>query len=101
MTLEEVIQCSTVNPARIVNRPELGTLTVGSTADIAVTELLNGKFSYVDTNGGKIRGDKKLQIIMTLFGGNIVFDPYGVSYPEWQNIPKDSNYWVIPSGQKW
>ena len=101
MTIEEVIKCSTINPARIVNHPELGSLTIGSTADIAVTELLNGKFSYVDTNGGKIRGDKKLQIIATLFGGDIVFDPYGVSCPEWESIPKNSSYWETPSGQKW
>ncbi len=99
--IEEVIRCSTVNPARAINRPELGSLTEGNTADIAVIEQLNGKFSYVDSGGGKIRGDKKLQIIMTLFAGNIVFDPYGVSCPEWESIPKDSSYWITPTGQKW
>ena len=101
LPLEEVIKCSTINPALEVNHPELGTLNIGSTADIAVIELLKGKFSYVDSDGGKIWGDKKLQIIMTLFGGNIVFDPYGVSCPEWENIPKDSSYWENPSGLKY
>ena len=101
MTLEDVIKSSTFRPAQIVNRPELGTLTVGNTADITVTELQSGNFSYVDTNGGRMTGDKKLSIVMTLFGGDIVFDPYGVSSPEWESIPKDSRYWESPSEQTW
>ncbi len=101
MTLEEVIARTTVIPARIVNRPELGTLSEGAIADIAVTELKTGTFRYADTNGGKITGDKKLQIAMTLFGGEIVFDPFGVTLPEWEDIPKDSGYWRSPTAQTW
>ena len=101
VSLEDVIKCSTINPARAINHPELGSLTVGAAADIAVIELLSGEFSYLDTGGGKIKGDKKLRIVMTLFGGDVVFDPYGISYPEWENIPKGSRYWINPSGQNW
>ena len=74
---------------------------MGSTADIAVIELLNGTFSYLDASDGKIIGDKKLQIGMTLFGGNIVYNPYGIGKAEWTNIPEDSNYWENPSGQNY
>ena len=48
-----------------------------------------------------MKGNKKLQCAMTLSGGDIVYDPYGYSSPVWQNIPKDSDYWVNPSGQFW
>ncbi|MBN1293500.1 MAG: amidohydrolase/deacetylase family metallohydrolase [Candidatus Latescibacteria bacterium] len=99
LPIEDVILRSTINPARIMNRPELGQLTVGHTADVAVFEVLKGDFSYVDTSGGKNFGDQKIYNILTLSGGKIGFDPYGLSYPYWENAPKDSAYWVNPSGQ--
>ena len=97
--LEDVIRMSTLNPAREIHHPELGTLSMGAIADIAVFEEITGNFTYLDTSGGGFRGTKKLEPIMTLFGGNIVFDPYALSYPVWEKIPKDSKYWVNPSGQ--
>jgi dihydroorotase len=101
LTLEQVIEKSTYAPAQIIRRPELGNLSVGSTADIAVIKLINGKFTYLDTSGGKIDGDKKLECVMTLFGGRVVFDPGGLSYPYWENIPKDDRYWINYTGQYW
>ena len=99
--LEDVIRRTTVNPAQIINRPELGNLSVGSPADIAVFEMLKGNFGYRGTGGGKIRGDRKLQCVLTLFGGEIVYDhPYGLSLPLWEDIPKDSRYWVDTNKQK-
>ena len=59
-----------------------------------------GRFGYVDTGGGKIIGDKKLECVMTLLRGEVVFDPSGLSMPVWQDIPKDSKYWA-PLRQKW
>src|SRR5439155_10460347 len=47
MTLEQVIERSTVNPARAIHRPELGTLTEGSSADIAVIGEQTGKFGFL------------------------------------------------------
>jgi len=100
--LEDVIRRTTVNPAQIIRRPDLGNLSVGSTADIAVFEMLKGSFAYRGSGGGKIQGDKRLQCVMTLFGGEIVYDhPYGLSIPLWQNIPRDSRYWVDTNKQKW
>jgi dihydroorotase len=100
--LEDVIRRTTVNPAQVIGRPDLGSLSVGSAADIAVFELLKGDFSYRGTGGGKIRGDRKLQCVMTLFDGEIVYDhPYGLSIPLWEDIPKTSPYWKNPNEQKW
>src|SRR5260370_21949621 len=47
MRLEDVIVRSTVNPAKEIGRfPELGTLSVGSIADIAVLENQSGVFAF-------------------------------------------------------
>ena len=100
--LEDVIRTTTVNPAQVIKRPELGNLSVGSTADIAVFEMLKGKFGYLGTGGGKIVGDRKLQCVLTLVGGEVVYDhPYGLSQPLWQDIPKDSRYWANTNKQNW
>jgi dihydroorotase len=91
--LEDIIRRTTVNPAQMIHRPELGNLSIGSTADIAVLEIAKGKFAYLGSGGGKIEGSQKLQCVMTMFGGKILYDhPYGLSVPLWQDIPKDSRY---------
>ena len=100
--LEDVFRRTTVNPAQIIRRPDLGNLSAGSTADIAVFEMLKGNFAYRGSGGGKIKGDKKLQCVLTLFGGEIVYDhPYGLSIPLWEDIPRDSRYWTDTNKQKW
>jgi dihydroorotase len=99
--LEDIIRRTTVNPAQMIHRPELGNLSIGSTADIAVLEIVKGKFAYLGSGGGKIEGDQKLQCVVTMFGGKILYDhPYGLSVPLWQDIPKDSRYWADTTRQK-
>jgi dihydroorotase len=99
--LEDVIRRTTVNPAQMIHRPELGNLSVGSTADIAAFEMVKGKFAFLGSGGGKIVGNQKLQCVMTMFGGRILYDhPYGLSVPLWQDIPKDSRYWNDTTRQK-
>ena len=69
--------------------------------DIVTLEILKGKFAYLGSGGGKIAGNQKLQCVMTLFGGKILYDhPYGLSVPLWQDIPKDSRYWADTTKQK-
>src|SRR4051794_18194186 len=100
--LEDVIRRTTLNPAQMIHHPELGNLSVGSTADIAVFEMQKGNFAYRGSGGGKIMGDRKLQCVMTLFAGEIVYDhPYGLSIPLWQDIPRNSRYWADTNTQKW
>src|SRR6476646_10177609 len=51
--LEDVIRRTTWNPAQMIHRPELGNLSVGSTADIAVFEMVKGNFAFRGSGGGK------------------------------------------------
>ena len=82
--LEDVIRRSTVNPASEIHRPELGTLSVGKDADIAVLEVLRGKFGYIDCGVAKMNGDVRLAARMTIRAGRIAYDPSGLSMVEWE-----------------
>ncbi|MBK5280091.1 MAG: amidohydrolase/deacetylase family metallohydrolase [Bacteroidia bacterium] len=79
LTLNEVITCSTWNPAQIINKKELGHLSVGAPADVALLSLDKGTFGYIDVNGFKIAGDKKLVCQMTFRDGDIVWDLNGLA----------------------
>jgi len=97
MSLYDVIKLSTINPANEIGHPELGHLSVGAEADVAVLNQLNGEFSYIDCGKAKLTGDKKLECAMTLRAGKIVYDPSGMSMPEWTDAP--DRYWVVPGLQ--
>jgi len=97
MPLQEVIYRSTVTPAREVGHPELGTLNVGAEADVAVLRRLQGRHSYADCGKAKMVGDSKLECAMTIRAGKVVYDPEGLSMPEWENAP--AAYWEIPNLQ--
>jgi len=88
MPLHEVILRSTVNPAQIIKRPELGTLTVGADADIAVIELPKGEFGFVDVGHARMRGEYRLQCALTVRNGEVVWDVNGISCPDWETAGK-------------
>lgn len=78
MPLKDVIAASTWNAAKAIKREELGNLSVGSVADIAIFKINEGKFGW-PVRGGKIEGTKRFQTEMTLRDGNIVYDLNGIS----------------------
>jgi dihydroorotase len=97
MPLPEVIYRSTVTPARVIRRPELGTLSGGAEADIAVFALHEGTFGFTDCGRAKLTGNQKLECMMTVRAGKIVYDPTGLSMPEWPDAP--AAYWKLPELQ--
>ena len=54
MPLPSVVLWSTWNPAKEIKHEELGNLSVGSPADIAVLRVENGKFGFVDMNNARL-----------------------------------------------
>ena len=82
--LEDVIRRSTVNPASEIHRSELGTLSVGKEADIAILELMHGNFSYIDNGVARMDGNVRLTARMTVRAGRIVYDPSGLSMVAWE-----------------
>jgi dihydroorotase len=87
MTLQQVILRSTWNPALAINHPELGNLSVGSDADVAVFSVQKGNFGFMDTKRTKLMGTQKLEAELTLRAGKIVWDLNGLSVPEWDQKP--------------
>jgi len=83
MSLQEVILRTTWNPATVIKRPELGNLSVGSEADIAVFNVRKGDFGFVDIRKTKIKGTQKLETELTVRAGKIVWDLNGISMPMW------------------
>lgn len=83
-TLEEVISRATWAPAQVISRPDLGHLTVGVEADIAVFNLREGDFGFVDIRRKKVKGTKKLETELTIRAGKIVWDLNGISMPEFE-----------------
>jgi dihydroorotase len=96
--LAQVIRMSTINPAVEIGHPELGHLSVGACADVALFKLHIGRFSYVDCGRARMNGDKKLECALTVRAGEIAFDPGGLSGPEWTQAPPA--YWVNPALQR-
>jgi len=98
MELDEVIMRSTVAPAREIGHPELGTLGVGAEADIAVLRLREGRFGFTDCGKARMMGGQSLECVLTIRAGEVVFDPTGVTMPEWHKAPAE--YWVCrrPTG---
>ena len=73
MPLDRVIACATSNAAATIAAFKgLGTLRVGSTADVAIMELRQGRFEYEDNYKGKRTGQQKLVTTATILGGKRV-----------------------------
>jgi dihydroorotase len=66
----DVIAMGTANAARAVAPfKDLGTLRVGATADVAVLELRDGEFEFVDNDNTKRTGKQKLFTTAAIVGG--------------------------------
>ena len=89
MPLDEVILRSTWNPAREIKQEQLGHLSVGATADLAVLRLERGDFGFMDVYGARLRGREKLVCEMTLRDGKIVYELNGLSRPDWVTLPRN------------
>lgn len=88
MSVDDVIAKSTWSPAREIHREDLGNLSVGARADIAVLRLTKGDFGFVDVNGARMRGNSKLVAEATFRDGHLVYDLNGITREDWDKLPK-------------
>jgi dihydroorotase len=79
MAFEDIIAHATWIPAQSIHREDLGNLSVGSVADIAVLSILEGQYGFIDAGGSKINGQKKLEAELTLRAGKVVWDLNGLN----------------------
>jgi len=85
--LDSVIAESTWNPAREIHHEELGNLSVGAAADVAVLSVQSGDFGYTDMYGARMKGHQKLICELTLRDGKVVYDLNGITRPDWDKLP--------------
>jgi len=85
-SLEDVIRMSTINPARQIKRPQLGSLDQGAEADVAVLRLDKGKFGLLDSAGARHPGNSLLAAEMTIRKGEVVWDLNGRAAQDWKGF---------------
>ena len=96
MPLDDVVLRSTWNPARIIHREQLGHLSVGAIADIAVLRVDKGNFGFVDSYGARMDGTQLLVNELTVASGLVVFDLNGRTRERWDKLGK-----YEPQGEPW
>ena len=76
-SIDEVIKWSTVNPANEIKLTNLGHLSVGAPADVAVLRVDKGKFGFMDQVNARVEGTQKFGCEITLRDGATVYDANG------------------------
>lgn len=92
MTLEQLIERTTINPARAIRRPELGSLEEGGVADIAVLEVRPGEFGFLDSGHAKLTANREIRCVLTVRNGQVVWDSEGLSAADWRETGDYSNF---------
>jgi dihydroorotase len=81
MDIPAVIRAATWTPATVIKRNELGHLSAGAEADVAILNVRQGDFGFYDYTGFKVKGDRKFECEMTIRNGRIVYDLNGKASP--------------------
>ena len=81
MEVPAIIKASTWAPAQSIKREELGNLSVGSVADVAILGIREGNFGFFDRIGHKETGTKKFECQATIRNGKMVYDLNGITTP--------------------
>ena len=87
MPLEDVVLRSTWNPAKQIKLEQLGHLSVGAPADVAVLRLEKGRFGFLDQRGGRLNGTQRLGCELTLRDGAVLYDLNGLAAEPWETMP--------------
>lgn len=87
LSVDDVILRSTWNPARAIGREDLGNLSVGAVADVAVLRVEEGDFGFLDSYNARLNGPRKFTCELTLREGKVVYELNGLTRPEWTTLP--------------
>ena len=73
MPLAQVVACATTNAAKVFDAfSDRGTLNIGAPADVAIMELREGSFEFLDNYEGRRTGRQRLFPITTVLNGKRV-----------------------------
>lgn len=90
MPIAEVIARSTWEPAKWINRTELGTLTPGASADVSILEFQDRPAGLSDsgpTGYRVMKAEGRLITQMTIKDGIVRFDYDGMGKDDWAETP--------------
>ena len=84
LSIQEVIAATTSQPAKYIQRKDLGHLSVGGLADVTLLNIRKGDFGFIDTRGKRMKGNQKLECELTLRDGKVVYDLNGLASSDWK-----------------
>ena len=99
LTIQQVVADASWHPAREIQRPELGNLSVGAPADVAVLSEEHGRFGYLDMDNTKMMGNTRFICELTIRAGKVVYDLNGISMDLWtdqhpSSDPQMASHWT-------
>jgi dihydroorotase len=96
-TIPQVVTEMTWNPAHELKQDQLGNLSVGAPADIAVLSVEHGNYGFEDMYNTKLMGTQKLICQLTVRAGKVVYDLNGISSDMWDVQPTSD----IKQAKRW
>lgn len=84
MPLYDAIDRASWRPAQAIGRQDLGHLSEGAGADLAIFRLREGEFGYMDSRRRALHGNLRLQNELTLRDGQVVWDLNAIASPVWE-----------------
>jgi dihydroorotase len=72
LDMNQVVSMTTVNSARVLGRPELGSLSPGAPADVTILRPLDGPWLLADTHGQMRQADVLLVAEYVIRGGKLL-----------------------------
>ena len=91
LSLQEVVADMTAHPAHEIKHDELGNLSSGSVADVAVLSIQKGHFGFTDMVNTRMDGTQKLVAELTIKDGKIVYDLNALESVAWDAAQSDSH----------
>jgi dihydroorotase len=92
--LPQVIAMSTWNPAKEIKRQDLGHLSAGAEADVAVLRVDKGAFGFIDSAGAAHDGTQNIVAELTLRKGKVVWDLNGRAAENWKRFRYEKKAWA-------
>jgi dihydroorotase len=92
LTFDQMVERTTVNAARAIRHSELGSLGEGSPADLALFQIQQGKFGFLDSGYTRLNANKRVACVMTIRDGEIVWDTDGLAAEDWVKAGPYSNF---------
>jgi dihydroorotase len=74
MPLADIVRAVTATPARLLGRPDLADLSVGSVGDATILRIEAGRFTFTDSLGRTLGGDHRLALDGMVVAGAVWCD---------------------------